>query len=247
MSATQDLLVAFELHDPHRIQAALNAGASPRDPIDGERPIEWLIAMYTRSPNLAACVETMIRAGARIGDPVIEAILLGDERTLRQVIESSPALVHQRISLRGAYTSLRGVTPLHLCAEFNATSCARVLLAAGAVVNAAADVDGDGLGAHTPLFHTVNSNQNFCRPMMDLLLDAGADVDVRLRGVIWGEGCEWETVIVDVTPLSYAQCGLYRQFHRDERHIYDNLGRLYARRFGTTPPIRNVPNRYVNA
>ena len=81
--------------------------------------------------------------------------------------------------------------------------------------------------------------------MMDLLLDAGADVDVRLRGLVWGEGLEWETVVFDITPISYAQCGLYRQFHRDEKDIYDNIDRLYRRYVGSPAPRRNVPNRYV--
>ena len=58
---------------------------------------------------------------------------------------------------------------------------------------------------------------------------------------------EWETVVFDVTPISYAQCGLYRQFHRDEKDIYDNIDQLHRRRFGTTAPRRNVPNRYVSA
>ena len=33
-----------------------------------------------------------------------------------------------------------------------------------------ADVDGDGLGGQSPLFHAVNCNQNHCRPVMELLV-----------------------------------------------------------------------------
>jgi hypothetical protein len=247
MSVTDDLLVAFELHDPNRIHVALNDGASPTTPINGERPLDWLIAMYTRSARLAACVEAMIRRGATVGNAVVEAILLGNEQALLRLVQANPACIHNPLSLRCAYTSLRDVTPLHLTAEFNSTACAKVLLDVGARVDAAAGVDADGVGGHTPLFHTVNSNHNFCRPMMDVLLDAGADVDTRVPRLLWGENCEWETIIFDVTPLSYAQCGLYRQFHRSERDIYDNIDRLHQRRFNTLPPRRNVPNRYVNA
>ena len=247
MSPTDDLLVAFEMHDPHRIQAALDAGASPTAPIDGERPIDWLIAMYTRSVHLAVCMQALIRRGASVGEEMTEAILLGDEQALLRLVQADPARVHKRLSLRCAYTSLRDVTPLHVCAEFNAIGCAKVLLDAGATVDAPAGVDAEGIGGHTPLFHTVNSNHNFCRPMMDLLLDANAGVDMRVRRVLWGAGCEWETIIFDVTPLSYAQCGLYPQFHRNERDIYDNIDRLHQHHFNTSAPRRNVPNRYVNA
>src|SRR5687768_1539733 len=226
MSATDDLLVGFELHDSQRIRAALDAGASATAPVNGKRPIDWLISMYTRSPNFAACLRVMLAAGASVGNELVEATLLDDDETLRMIVQQDPQRLQQRVTVESAYTSLRGVSALHVCAEFNSVRCAKVLLDAGVDVNDRAEVDGDGLGGHTPLFHTVNSNRNYCRPMMDLLLDAGGDVDVRLRGLVWGEGLEWETVVFDVTPISYAQCGLYRQFHRDEKDIYDNIDQL---------------------
>ena len=247
MSATDDLLVAFELHDTQRIRKALDAGASPSAPLNGKRPIDWLISMYTRSPNFAACLRTMIAAGATVGNELVEAALLDDDDTLRQIVQQNPSRAQERVVVESAYTSLRDVSLLHVCAEFNSVRCAKVLLDAGVDVDVRAGIDRDGLRGHTALFHTVNSNHNFCRPMMELLLDAGADVDVRLRGLMWGEGMEWETVVFDVTPISYAQCGLYRQFHRDEEDIYDNIDHLYRRRFGTPAPRRNVPNRYVLA
>jgi hypothetical protein len=55
----------------------------------------------------------------------------------------------------------------------------------------------------------------------------------------------WETVVYDVTPISYAQCGLYRPFHRQEEHVYSNIEYLFGKRYGTVAPIRNVPNRYL--
>ena len=245
MSATDDLIGAFELHDPQGIQKALDAGASPTAPVNGKPPIDWLISMYTRSPNFVACLRAMLGAGATIGNDLVQAVLLDDADTLQKIVQQNPERLRERLSVESAYTSLRGVSGLHVCAEFNSVRCAQALLNAGMDVNERAEVDRDGLGGHTPLFHTVNSNQNHCRPMMDLLLDAGADVDVRVRGIVWGEGMEWETVVFDVTPISYAQCGLYRQFHRDEKDIYDNIDQLCRRRFGAPAPRRNVPNRYV--
>lgn len=101
------------------------------------------------------------------------------------------------------------------------------------------------MGGQTPLFHAVNSIFNYCRPMMELLVDAGADLELRVASLLWGESMSWETVLYDVSPISYAQCGLYRQFHRRESDVYSNIAYLYRKRFGSQPPTRNVPNRYL--
>ena len=238
MSLESDYLEAFELHSPASIRAALAAGASPIDPIEGKRPIDILIEMYTRSPKFAECLRVMLDAGATVGDPLLEAVLLDDAAAVR-------GIKPRKLSPLCAYTSCKGVSPLHICAEFNSVRCARVLIEEGADVNARADVDSDGLGGQTPLFHAVNSNQNYCRPMMELLVDAGADLDIRLKGVVWGDTMPWETVVFDVTPISYAQCGLYRQFHREEKDVYSNIAYLHRKRYGKELPVRNVPNKYL--
>ena len=80
---------------------------------------------------------------------------------------------------------------------------------------------------------------------MDILVEAGADLDIRVNALMWGETMSWETVVFDVTPISYAQCGLYKQFHRPEQHVYGNIEALYAKRHGKAPQIRNVPNQYL--
>ena len=38
---------------------------------------------------------------------------------------------------------------------------------------------------------------------------------------------------------------LFRQFHRDERDVYDNIAFLVRARNGSAPPERNVPNKYL--
>ena len=239
MSTESDLLEAFELHSPEAIRKAFASGASAVDPIKGKRPIDILIEMYTRSSKFADCLRVMIDAGAAVGDPLLEALLLDDETALRKTNRQ------RRLSPLCAYTSCKGVAALHICAEFNSVRCARVLIEEGADLNARADVDGKGMGGQTPLFHAVNSNQNYCRPMMELLIDAGADLDIRLKGLVWGDTMPWETVVFDVTPISYAQCGLYRQFHRREADVYSNIAYIHRRRYGTDPEIRNVPNKYL--
>jgi len=245
MSLEGDYLEAFEEHSAEAIRAALAAGASPTELIKGKRPIDCLIEGYRRSDEFADCLRVLIEAGGGTGDPMLEALLLDDEVALQQILGTSPGAIGATLRVPCAFTSCDGVTALHICAEFNRIRCARVLLDAGADVNAAATVDVDGLGGQTPIFHAVNSIFNYCRPMLTLLVDSGASLDVRLKGLVWGPGADWETVLVDVTPLSYAQCGLYRQFHRREQDVYSNLSYLYERQYGDPFMARNIPNRYL--
>lgn len=240
-----DLLEAFEVHSPEGIERALAAGVSPVDPIKGRKPVDHLIEAYLRSPRFADCLRVMLNAGAAIGDPLLETVLLDDSSRLRSLIAESPQRVHQKLDLLAAFTSCRGVTALHVCSEFNSVDCARVLLENNADVNAVADRDSQGLGGQTPIFHAVNSILNYCRPMMELLVHAGADLQVSVKSLLWGESMSWETVLYDVNPISYAQCGLYRQFHRPEEAVYSNLQYLYRSKYGADAAFRNVPNRYL--
>ena len=242
---SQELLDAFERHSPESIRAALLAGVSPREVIRGKTPIVWLVEMYTRSDRFAECLRVMQEAGATLDDRLLAALLLDDDDALRERLAADPQALGRRFSLECSYTSLDGVSALHVCAEYNSVRCARALLAAGHEVDPRADVDHEGIGGQTPLFHAVNSNGNHCRGAMELLVEAGASLDVRLKGVRWGRGFEWETLVLDVTPLSYAQCGLYAQFHRREADVYANLEYLTRKRDGTSPAFPNVPNRYL--
>jgi ankyrin repeat protein len=240
-----DLLGAFEVHSARDIESILAAGVSPLDLIQGKRPVDCLIEGYLRSPRFVDCMSVMLAAGADVGDPLLQALLLDDAVALqRQIAESSSAL-SRPFSLVTAFTCCRNVTALHVCAEFNSIRCGKLLIEAGADVNARAPVDHDGFGGQTPVFHAVNSILNYCRPMMEMLVSAGASLDVRVPMVLWGETMPWETIVFDVTPVSYAQCGLFRQFHRDERDVYDNVAFLVRARDGSAPPERNVPNQYL--
>jgi len=245
VSDEAELLGAFEEHSPDRIRELLAAGVSPTKPIGGKRPIDALIEMYLRSPRFAECLQIMLGAGASIGDPLLQAVLLDDDAGLRSLLARSSENLTKKLSLLCAYTFCRGVSALHVCAEFNSVRCARVLLGNGADVNVRADPDSDGLGGQTPIFHAVNSNFNYCRPTMEILADAGANLDIRVKALLWGESMTWETVVYDVSPISYAQCGLYRQFHRREEHVYSNIEYLYGKRYGTAAPLRNIPNKYL--
>jgi len=252
MSLEYDLLCAFEEHTPQDIRKALSGGISPVDLIKGKRPIDILIEGYLRSPRFDECLRIMLQAGATVEDPLLLAALLDDAAAVRALATDPGQNLERKLSILGAYTCCKGVTALHICAEFNSMECAKALIDAGVSVNARADVDAHGLGGQTPIFHAVNNNdghwnRNYCRPVMELLANSGADPDIRLDGLVWGETMPWETVIFDVTPISYAQCGLYRQFHRPEDDVYANVAILFRKRYGVEPPVRNVPNKYLQS
>lgn len=140
---------------------------------------------------------------------------------------------------------MAGVTLLHDAAEYGFLDAAQILVEARANVNATAEVDADGLNGPTPLFHTVNSAFNRSEPIMRLLLEAGASAEIRLAGITWGVGFDWETTFFDVTPISYAQMGSMPQFHRREQGVYSNIKSLLESLGRPVRSLRNIPNRYL--
>lgn len=240
-----DLLDAFERHSVGQIREVLDAGLDLRAPVRGKSPVTWLTEMYSRSGNFPACLRLLLDRGAVLDDPVIAPVLLNDGDALRAAILANPSLLNHRTTMVSAFTPLVGASLLHVAAEYGNANVARVLVEMGADVNALASVDEHGLNGHTPIFHTVNSNDNRSVPILKLLLDAGAKPDVAVRGITWGKGFEWETTLFDVTPISYAQFGLLPQVHRQERDIYENIKLLLSAAGRTIPPFDNVPNRYL--
>jgi hypothetical protein len=240
-----DLLSAFDGHDVSGIRSALAAGADVRSPIDGKLAVNWLLEEYTRSDRLPECLRLLLEHGGPVDDPLTIPVLLDDFDAVVEMARSRTNLVSHRISLKSAFTSLVDVTLLHAAAEFGNANAVRALLELGADVNAAAGLDEYGLNGHTPLFHTVNSNANRSQPIMQILIDAGASVTARVKGLHWGEGYPWETVFFDVTPISFAQMGLLPQVHRNETDIYANIKTLFASTGESVPPLNNVPNRYL--
>jgi ankyrin repeat protein len=243
--AQQRLLDAFDGHDLEEVRAALRDGADPRSPVRGKLPIEWLTEQYTRSDRLPACLRLLLEAGVIPPDPVIIPVLLDDADAVRAAVRSDPLILTHRTTMVSSFTSLVGASLLHVAAEYGNLNAARALIELGADVNAPAATDEHGLNGHTPLFHTVNSNANRSEPVLRLLLGAGADASVRLAGITWGKGFEWETTFFDVTPISYAQLGLMPQVHRRERDIYANIRLLLEAARRPVPPLANVPNRYL--
>lgn len=245
-TALQDLLHAFDGHATEDILAALRNGANPCEPVDGKLPIYWLLEEYTRSDRLPECLRMLIDCGASLLDQVVLPVLLDDADGIRAMIKAKPDLIRHRTTLISSFTSLVDATLLHVAAEYGNQVAAKTLIELGADVNAPAGIDEFGLNGHTPLFHTVNSNRNRSVPIMRMLLQAGAEVTVKLKGLRWGRGYPWETVFFDITPISFAQMGLLPQVHRNEFEIYSNIAELIAATGEQVPTLDNVPNKYLS-
>jgi hypothetical protein len=239
------LLDAFDGHDVDGVRAAIHAGADVCTCIDGKPPIYWLLEQYERSDRLVECIRLLINHGAKLHDPIILPVLLDDPEGIKSAIERSPSLLEHRTSLVSAFTSLEDVSLLHIAAEFGNIKAARALIESGMNVNSKAAMDDNGMNGHTPVFHAVNSIYNRSASILRLLLEAGADATIRVDGVIWGKGYPWETILLDVTPISYAQMGLLPQMHRRELEIYSNIEILLKHAGRQIPPFNNLPNRYL--
>lgn len=239
------LLGAFECHDPDEITAVLADGLDPCEPIDGKLPIDCLVEMYTRSDRFPQCLRLLLAAGARLPDPALEAVLLDDADRLTELLSADRTLADRRVDLACTFTPLRGAALLHVAAEYGHLAAARALLSRGADPNARAGIDAYGLGGQTPIYHTVNSNANRSLPVLRLLLEAGARCDARVDGLTWGEGFEWETVLFDLTPISYCALGSLPQFHRQEADLAANIRLMLAASDRPIPPMANIPNAYV--
>lgn len=236
----------IETNDVEGIRGCFQNGVDPNDLFKGEPLINELLSGYFRSPSFKDCVRAFVEFGVQFEDKVLLNVLLDDAISLKKDIEDNPELIHNKYSVRCAFTPLQDASLLHICAEFNHINCTKVLIDSGADVNAGAGLDEYGFGGQTPIFHTVNQNMNRSAEVMNYLLQNSCDLKIQVKGLIWGKNYEWETYIPAVNPISYAFMGLLPQMHRDERTIADVVGKLTKEAFGIEYRCKNIPNKYLN-
>jgi hypothetical protein len=136
-------------------------------------------------PKLVAHVDALTHAETEIAgyETAADAIIAGDEAMLRRLLREKPALIRARSTREHNatllhYTAANGVEGYRQVTPKNAVAIARILLVAGAEVDAEADVYGGGcttLGlAATSQHPRIAGNQI---DLMQLLIERGARLE----------------------------------------------------------------------
>jgi ankyrin repeat protein len=135
-------------------------------------------------PKLATHVESLTRPGSPVSnfEAAVEAIVRGDAAALRRLLHAHPDLVkarstrdHQSTLLH--YVSANGVENFRQTTPPNIVEIARILLDAGADVNAASDAYGGGstaLGLAATSLHPQQAGVQIA--LLDTLLEHGARI-----------------------------------------------------------------------
>ncbi|MDR6563041.1 MULTISPECIES: ankyrin repeat domain-containing protein [unclassified Arcicella] len=236
----------FEIHSVEGIIECFENGIDPNQ-IHNDKPLVYeMINMYLRSPKFKDCIKAFVDYGLKFEDKVLLSVLLDDARTLDRLLTNDKTLLYKKYSLNCTFTPLYQVSLLHICAEYNHLSCAKILVNHGIDINNKAGVDNFGFGGQSPIFHTVNQHANACLDVLEYLVSQSADLSLTVQGLIWGKGYEWETFIPSVNPISYAMMGLLRQFQRTEQQIYKVVSLLLKAAYSIDYFPTNVPNKYLN-
>ena len=200
-------------------------------------PVDVVIETDARKPEAKHAILAIYeKHGVVYPDTPVWALHRGRIDLLEEHLRRDPGILNRTWGHRDIYpeemlcgdpldatvgTPLAGTTLLHMAIEFDEMEIALWLIDKGADVNARAAIGKSGFGGYTPLFNTVVSQPNFwmnyhkrgpfVAPMTELLLERGADPNVRAS--IWkrlhpGHGDTTRHDYRDATALSWG-----RRFH----------------------------------
>ncbi|WP_373494252.1 hypothetical protein [Aquiflexum sp.] len=245
MDYLQKIIGEIEIHSVEGIKTCFENGISPNAIFKNKPLINELITEYGRGPTFRECFKVFVDYGLKFDDKVLLAVFLDDADSLEILLNENKEALNNRYTFDCAFTPLYQASLLHICAEYNHVACAKILVKLGMDVNIKAGMNQIGFGGQTPIFHTVNQHANVCIEMMDFLVSNSADLSFTVKGLIWGEGYDWETFIPSVNPISYAMMGLLPQFQRKEKSIYEVVSKLIKAKYGIDYSPTNIPNKYL--
>ena len=166
---------ACETLDPESLRWLLKHGAEAGDALD------YTLATYVRAPEeLRACLQILMDAGAVTECPaIVVALVRGEVDVMKRMLgEDAGYLTRQFPEIDFGSTArrrltLRGATLLHVAAEYGEMDAARLLLDCGCDVNARA------ASGQTAIFHAATQFDDKGLPMVELLMERGADLSIR--------------------------------------------------------------------
>jgi ankyrin repeat protein len=203
-----------ETVEPAAIKWLLNHGANPNCAKGGRKypdsALDYVIATYSRSTQLPACIDLLLEAGCRSRRdiPAVLDLLRGRLDLLTKRLDEDPSLTHRRFSgldfgsTAARRLTLRGATLLHVAAEYGNLEAARLLVARGADVDAKVEIDESGIGGQTAIFHASTQFFDWGLPVVEYLVQQGADL--ALRASLPGH-YERLDEVVECTSLGYAR------------------------------------------
>ena len=247
MDYLKKIITDFELHSVEGISECFENGVNPNEIFNGKPLIYQLINMYSRGPLFKECIKVFVDHGLEFKDKALLAVLSDDPAILENLLKEDNSILEKKYSFDCAFTPLFKASLLHICAEYNHLACAKVLVNHGMDINTKAGIDENQFGGQTPLFHAVNQHANTSWEVLEFLVSNNADLEITVKGLIWGKGYDWETFIPSVNPISYSMMGLLRQFQRTEKQIYEVVSLLLKAKYGLEYFPKNVPNKYLNS
>jgi len=207
---------------PESLKWLLDHGANPNCGKPGRKypdsALDYVIGTYSRSVQLGECIDILLEAGcaSRRNMPSVMDLLRGRIDLLAKRLDEDPSLIGKRFpdldfgSTGARRLTLQGATLLHVAAEYGNLEAAQLLVERGADVNAKADIDTAGVGGQTPIFHAATQFFNWGMPVVEFLVQKGANLSLHAR--LPGH-YERPEEFADGTPLGYA-----RLFPGEESH-----------------------------
>jgi len=195
---------------------------------NSQAPFAMVLETYSRNPSGKHAILQRFKArGYTWPDTPMMAFHCGDLALLKLHLQRDAGLINKRFRYREIYppevgcaddsrsglhgTPIDGTTLLHLAIDFDERDIFDWLIEQGADVNAAALIDDEGFGGHTPLFNAIVSDAYVNGRQRDAymgqrLLKLGADINVRVqlrKFLDWIDQPGWH-IARNVTALEWA-------------------------------------------